>query len=169
MSTLTETAAGWRPRSGASLWHWISATEVSGTQALLRVTLALVLLPHGAQHLFGAFGGYGFAATVDWMTGALGIPSSLAAASILLEFFGPLLLLAGIGSRLVGLALAAFMVTAASTHVGNGFFMNWFGTMPAGVEGFEYHLLAVAIAIAIAVKGAGSYSVDRLIHRSLQP
>ena len=165
MSTHTHTLVSW-PRSQASLLHWISATQPSRTQALLRLTLALVLLPHGAQHLLGAFGGYGLAATVGWMSGSLGIPAPLAAAGILLEFIGPLLLLAGIGSRLLGLALAVFMGVAGSTHLSNGFFMNWFGNLPAGVEGFEYHILTVVIGIAIAVNGGGAYSVDRVLTRS---
>ena len=164
MSTLTHVFVS-RPGTRSSPLHWICATEASVTQTLLRLTLALVLLPHGAQHLLGAFGGYGFGATLAWMSGPLGIPAPLAVAGILLEFFGPLLLLAGIGSRLVGGALAVFMATAGSTHVTNGFFMNWLGNLPAGVEGFEYHILAVTIAIAIAVDGAGAYSVDRLLDR----
>jgi putative oxidoreductase len=148
---------------------WACATDDSATQALLRVALALVLLPHGGQHLLGAFGGYGFAATVAWMSGPLGIPAPLAATGILLEFIGPLLLLAGIGSRLVGLALAVFMTTAGTTHIANGFFMNWLGTMPAGVEGFEYHILAVIIALAIAMNGGGAYSIDRVLDRAHRP
>lgn len=120
MSANTHVAIGWTPRSHSSLRHWSIAAEAGTAQALLRITLALILLPHGAQHLFGAFGGYGFAATVNWMSGPLGIPAPLAAAGILLEFFGSLLLLAGIGSRLVGLALATFMATAGSTHVATG-------------------------------------------------
>lgn len=95
----------------------------------------------------------------------LGIPASLAATAILLEFIGPLLLLAGTGSRLVGLALAIFMMTAG-THIANGFFMNWLGNMPAGVEGFEYHILAVTIAITIAVNGGGAYSIARVLDRA---
>jgi putative oxidoreductase len=162
MRTLTDTFVSW-PRTHASLLHSIGATEASATQTLLRMTLALILLPHGAQHLLGAFGGYGFAATLAWMSGPLGIPAPLAAAGILLEFIGPLLLFAGLGSRLIGLALAVFMATAGSTHLANGFFMNWLGTLPAGVEGFEYHLLTVTIAIAIAVNGGGAYSVDRVL------
>jgi putative oxidoreductase len=164
MSTLTRTLVP-RPRSFSSVLSWICATDDRATQTLLRVTLALVLLPHGGQHLLGAFGGYGFAATVAWMSGPLGIPAPLAAAGILVEFIGPLLLLAGIGSRLVGLALAVFMTTAGSTHVANGFFMNWLGNMPAGVEGFEYHILVVTIAIVIALNGGGAYSIDRVLDR----
>lgn len=150
-----------RPRLIAA----VHATDGSPTQAMLRVTLALVLFPHGAQHLFGWFGGYGFEGTMGWMTGTLGIPAPLAAASILLEFFGPLALLAGIASRLVGISLTVFMATAASTHVANGFFMNWLGNLPAGTEGFEFHLLTIAIALAVAANGAGAFSVDRVLSR----
>lgn len=160
MSAIVEKSVEWQPASSPVL-QWISATEASATQTLLRVTLALVLLPHGAQHLLGAFGGYGFSATVEWMNGTIGIPVPFAVAGILLEFFGPLLLLAGIGSRLVGLSLAVFMAVAGSTHAAQGFFMNWYGTMPAGAEGFEFHILAVAMALAIAFNGGGAYSVDR--------
>jgi putative oxidoreductase len=165
MSTLTRTLVR-GPHTHSSLLSSICATDDSGTQTLLRITLALVLLPHGGQHLLGAFGGYGFAATVAWMSGPLGIPAPLAATAILLEFIGPLLLLAGVGSRLVGLALAIFMTTAGSTHIANGFFMNWLGNLPAGVEGFEYHILAVTIAITIAVNGGGAYSIDRVLDRA---
>jgi putative oxidoreductase len=166
MNSGTHAITSW-PRSEGSLLRCIWTGEASATQAVLRFTLALVLLPHGAQHLFGAFGGYGFAATVAWMSGPLGFPAPLAAAGILLEFFGPVLLLAGMGSRVVALALGVFMTFAGSTHVANGFFMNWLGNLPAGTEGFEYHILVVAIAAVIAVNGGGSYSVDRLIARRL--
>ena len=159
--TTNETPAA-RSRTRATI-PAVLATDASRTQAFLRLTLALVLLPHGAQHLFGAFGGYGLSGTVAWMTGTLGIPAPLATAGILLEFFGPILLIAGLGSRLVGAALAVFMATAASTHLANGFFMNWTGALPAGTEGFEYHLLAIALAIAVAVNGGGAYSADRLL------
>jgi putative oxidoreductase len=131
-------------------------------QALLRLTLALVLLPHGLQHTVGSFGGYGFNGTLGWMTGTLGIPAPLAAAGIVLEVAGPVFLIAGIGSRFWGAALAVFMAAAASTHAANGFFMNWFGARPAGSEGFEYHLLAIAIAVAVAINGGGKFSIDGL-------
>jgi putative oxidoreductase len=167
MNILTHPLSTW-PRSEASLLRRIWTGEASATQTLLRVTLALVLLPHGAQHLLGAFGGYGFSATVAWMSGSLGFPVPLAAGGILLEFFGPLLLLVGIGSRLVALALAVFMAVAGSTHVANGFFMNWLGNLPAGAEGFEYHILVVAVAVAIAANGGGAWAVDQLIARQLR-
>jgi len=164
MTALTDTfpAAGSSRLTG---WRVACATDGSVTQALLRLTLGLVLLPHGAQHLFGAFGGYGFSGTLGWMTGTLGIPAPLAALGILLEFFGPILLIAGVATRLVGGALAIFLATAASTHTANGFFMNWFGTMPGGTEGFEYHLLAIALAVALAIRGGGALALDRVLTR----
>ena len=165
MATLSGTFSASEPRRTTSVLPRLLATEASRTQALLRLTLGLVLLPHGAQHLFGAFGGYGLSGTVAWMTGTLGIPAPLAVAGILLEFFGPILLIAGAATRLAGIALAVFMATAASTHVANGFFMNWFGTLPAGTEGFEYHLLAIALAVAVSVNGGGAFSLDRLLTR----
>ncbi|MES1255744.1 MAG: DoxX family protein [Acidobacteriota bacterium] len=159
MHTTTHTLTATAP---ARAWRWDNAiaTEASTSQALLRVVLAAILLPHGAQHLLGLFGGYGFSGTLGWMTGTLGIAAPLAAVGIVTEFVAPLLMLAGLLARPAGLALAVFMAFAARTHVENGFFMNWFGALPAGQEGFEYHLLAIAIALTVAARGAGAFSVD---------
>lgn len=159
LPTATSVGVRWRRLAFAS--------DGSATQAMLRLAFGFILLPHGAQHLLGAFGGYGFQATVAWMTGTLGIPAPLAVAGVLLEFFGALLLIAGVATRATAAALAVFMATAASTHVPNGFFMNWFGALPAGTEGFEYHLLAIAICIALALRGGGALAVDRPIYRFL--
>lgn len=134
--------------------------DLSATVA--RIALGAVMWPHGAQHALGWFGGYGFAATLKWMTGTLGIPSWLAALAIIIELAAPVALLLGVGSRVAALSLVAFMIGAARVHVGNGFFMNWFGSLPAGVEGFEYHILAVALALVVVFAGGGKFSVDRL-------
>lgn len=145
----------------------VFAADESIGDTILRLALAFILLPHGMQHLFGFFGGYGFSGTLAWMTGPLGIPAPLAAIGIVLEFVGPTLLIVGAGSRVWGAALAVFMFTAASTHFANGFFMNWVGALPAGTEGFEYHLLASAMAATIAINGGGSFSVDNILRRRL--
>jgi len=136
------------------------------SQALLRVTLGVVLLPHGAQHALGLLGGYGFRGTLNWMTGTLGFPMPIAAMGIGVELLGPIALILGLGSRAAALAVAMFMATAASTHAANGFFMNWFGAQPAGVEGFEYHLLTIAMALTVAARGAGALSIDRWLMRA---
>jgi putative oxidoreductase len=125
----------------------------------LRTVLALVMFPHGAQHLLGWFGGFGYAGTHGWMTGTLGIPAPFATLAIVVEFVAPIALLLGAFGRLAALGLGAILAVAATTHVANGFFMNWIGKN-AG-EGFEYHVLAIAIAAAIVVRGSGSYSIDR--------
>ena len=162
MRTVTDSlcrVTPWRERS----WYLAPAlrTDTSVSQAILRIALGAVLLPHGAQHAFGLLGGYGYFQTLQWMTGTLGFPAPLAAMGIIVEIVGPTALILGLGARAAGVALAAFMATAAWTHAANGFFMNWFGRQPAGVEGYEYHLLAIAMALAVAARGAGALSVDR--------
>jgi putative oxidoreductase len=143
----------------------ILATHPGADATVLRLVLGLVLLPHGAQHALGLFGGYGFGGTLAWMTQTLGFPAPLAAFGITMELLAPLALIAGAGTRVAALILAGFMATAASTHAPNGFFMNWFGALPGGVEGFEYHLLAIGMAVAIAIRGGGPGSIDRLLSR----
>ena len=141
-----------------------SATSHDWAATVARVVLAGVLFPHGAQHLMGWFGGYGFSGSYGWMTKSLGIPGPAAAFSILFEFFAPFLLLAGIGGRALGVGFALFMLVAGQSHAANGFFMNWTNSNPG--EGFEYHLLAAALAVTIALRGSGALSIDRLIERS---
>jgi putative oxidoreductase len=131
--------------------------------ALARLTLALVLFPHGAQHVLGWFGGYGFHGTLQWMTGTLGFPAPLAALALVTELVAPFALLAGLGGRVAALGIVGLMLGALSTHVANGFFMNWFGSLPAGQEGFEYHILALALAGTVALEGSGAWSLDRLL------
>jgi putative oxidoreductase len=138
-------------------------TERDPAATAARVALGAVLFPHGAQHALGWFGGYGFTGTLGWMTGTLGFPAPVAALGIVTELVAPLLMLVGFGGRATAIMLAGFMATAASTHFASGFFMNWFGGMKPGVEGFEYHLLAVALAVVVAIKGMGSYSLDRVL------
>ena len=148
-----------RKRPSLALLH----TAASPSQTLLRLTLGGVMVPHGGQHLLGLFGGYGFSGTLQWMTGTLGFPAALAATAIVVEALAPIALILGLGSRVAAVLLAALMATAATTHTTNGFFMNWAGALPAGHEGFEYHLLAIAIALTIAVRGGGAFSADRLL------
>ncbi|HUF35127.1 MAG TPA: DoxX family protein [Gemmatimonadales bacterium] len=142
-------------------------TPADPAALVARLTLALVLFPHGAQHALGWFGGYGFAGTYDWMTGPLGIPGPLAALAIVTELLAPLALVIGLGGRFAALGIAGVMTGAALTHLQDGFFMNWFGWLPAGAEGYEYHLLAIALAAVVIIRGSGALSVDRLVARSV--
>jgi putative oxidoreductase len=143
----------------------VLATDGSAAPLVARVALGLVLFPHGAQHALGWFGGYGFSGTLGWMTGTLGFPAPLAAAGIVTELLAPVALVAGLGGRIAAGLLFAFMAFAASTHSANGFFMNWFGSLPTGAEGFEYHLLAMGLAAVVVISGSGALSVDRRLVR----
>jgi putative oxidoreductase len=147
--------------SASRVWQRVIATSPSYGPTLLRLTLGLVMFPHGAQKLLGWFGGYGFAGTMDGMT-KMGLPAPVVLFVILIEFFGALLLLAGFLTRPVALGLIGLMVGAIATvHAPNGFFMNWFGTQKG--EGFEYHLLVIGMALALIVMGGGKLSLDSRI------
>lgn len=126
----------------------------------LRLTLAAVMFPHGAQKALGWFGGYGWTGTMGFLTGTAHLPSPVAAGVILLEFLGPVLLALGLFTRWVALGFIGLMAGAIATvHAPNGFFMNWGGTQ-AG-EGFEYHLLVIGIGAALVLLGGGPLSLDR--------
>lgn len=141
----------------------VLATDAAIAPMLLRVTLAIVMFPHGAQKALGWFGGYGWDGTMGFLTGQIGMPSVAAAMVILLEFLGPFLLLAGLGTRAVALGFAGLMLGAIATvHASAGFFMNWAGTQQG--EGFEYHLLVIGIALALVWAGGGRWSIDGRLH-----
>jgi putative oxidoreductase len=126
---------------------------------LLRVTLGLVMFPHGAQKALGWFGGYGFSGTMGFFTQQMGIPAFFAFLAILAEFAGSLGLITGLLTRVGALGIASVMAVAVLTsHLSNGFFMNWYGNQKG--EGFEYHLLALGIALAVMIRGGGAYSAD---------
>ena len=137
-------------------------TDNDISTTLLRITLGLVMFPHGAQKVFGWFGGYGFEGTMGFFTGQMGIPAVFAFLAILAEFAGSLGLITGLLTRIAAFGIASVMAVAAITsHLSNGFFMNWYGNQKG--EGFEYHLLALGIAIALIIRGGGSYSIDKKI------
>jgi putative oxidoreductase len=137
-------------------------TDDNLTSFIVRITLALVMLPHGAQKLLGMFGGYGFKATMHYFT-STGTPAILAFLVIITESIGSLLILFGFTTRIWAGMLTVIMLVAISMHAANGFFMNWAGTQ-AG-EGFEYHLLVIGINIALIIKGAGRWSADRQLSK----
>ena len=144
----------------------ILSTNADYGVLLARVTVGTVLVPHGFQHALGLLGGYGFSGTLKWMTGTLGFPAPLAAIAIVTELIAPFALIFGLGGRIAALGVVGLMAGAATSHAQFGFFMNWFGALPSGTEGFEYHLLAIGLASAIVVNGSGAFSIDRLLSRT---
>ena len=137
-------------------------TDKDISSLVLRVLPGIVFFPHGAQKVFGWFGGFGFSGTMGFFTGKMGIPAIFAFLAIMAEFLGPLGLLSGFLTRIAAFGIACNMTVAIfMVHLPNGFFMNWFGNQKG--EGYEYHILSVAIAIALMIKGGGKLSVDELI------
>ena len=125
---------------------------------ILRITLAVVMFPHGAQKVLGWFGGHGFRGTMKYFTDS-GIPAVFARLAIAAEFLGSLGLAVGLLTRIAAFGIACVMLVAIVTvHWPNGFFMNWYGNQKG--EGFEYHLLASGIAITLIIVGAGAWSLD---------
>ena len=137
----------------------LSTNPDAGTVAA-RIALGAIMIPHGFQHALGLFGGYGFGGTLAWMTQTLAFPAPLAALAIATELIAPFALLLGLAGRLAALGIIGIMAGAIITHAPNGFFMNWFGGLPAGTEGFEYHLLAIGLGTVVALNGSGALSVD---------
>lgn len=130
---------------------------------IARITLGIVMFPHGLQKLLGLFGGAGYSGTVEYFVSS-GIPAFVAILIIIGESFGAIGLILGFLSRLAALGITIIMLGAIVTvHLQNGFFMNWVGT--AAGEGFEFHLLAVGLGLIVLIKGGGIWSVDRAIAR----
>jgi putative oxidoreductase len=141
------------------MWKNLIRTDHDILPLVLRLTLGIVMFPHGAQKVLGWFGGYGFTGTIQFFTGTLGIPLILAFLVIIAEFFGSLALIAGFLTRLSAFGIGSVMLGAiAMVHWQHGFFMNWSGQQ-AG-QGFEFHLLAIGIAIALLIRGGGAASLD---------
>jgi len=137
-------------------------TNNSFAPTLARLTLGIVMFPHGAQKVLGWFGGYGFGGTMNFFTQQMHIPAVFAVLAIAAEFLGSLGLITGFLGRISALGIAVNMIVAVKmVHGANGFFINWYGNQKG--EGFEYHLLAIGLALIVLIYGAGAASVDALI------
>src|SRR5258706_747397 len=112
---------------------------------ILRLVVGLTLAAHGAQKLFGWFGGYGIAGTGQFLEQLGFRPGRLHAAQAgIVEGVGGLLLAVGLLTPAAGAALVAVMLVAAvSVHIKGGFFA------PGG--GYEYTLVLGGAALAHAV------------------
>lgn len=139
------------------------ATRDDWMPLILRLTLGIVMLPHGLQKTFGMFGGQGFSATMDGMSHMF--PSFLVFLAIVAEFAGALGLITGFLTRIAAFGILCNMLVAIwKVHLTNGFFMNWMGKQPG--EGIEYHLLVIGICIALMVYGGGKASIDKAISKA---
>ncbi|OMF37331.1 oxidoreductase [Paenibacillus sp. FSL H8-0548] len=124
---------------------------------IVRLVVGLLFVGHGAQKLFGWFGGYGPKGTGGWLE-SIGIKPGVAMAVVagLMELVGGLLFAAGLITPLAAVLIVLTMLVAiVKVHGPNGLWST--------ANGYEYNLVLIAIAIGIALIGAGDYSLDALI------
>ena len=123
----------------------------------LRLVVGLTFSAHGAQKLFGAFGGHGIDGTAGFFDQVGLRPSKLHAwAAGAAEFFGGLAIALGLVTPVAAAALIGVMTAAVLTvHLKNGFFVT--------NQGFEYNLVLAAAVFALAGVGAGSWSLDNAL------
>lgn len=121
---------------------------------VLRIPVGIIFIAHGAQKLFGWFGGHGLAGTGQWMESiglAPGYLMALLAGSA--EVFGGLALVLGLLVRPAAAVLAFTMLVGIfSVHIDKGLFV--------ANNGYEFGLALAAVAVSLVVSGAGRASVD---------
>ena len=127
---------------------------------LLRLTMGLILVPHGCQKLFGWFGGLGFEKFTEIFDKIGWHPAVFWVALVALtESVGGLLLAFGFMTRFAAAAIMIFMINAVwATHT-KGFF--W------AQGGMEYPLLIGTVALVFLIKGGGRFSVDHALGKEL--
>jgi len=122
---------------------------------ILRLPIGIILSAHGAQKLFGWFGGYGLEGTGQWMA-SIGLEPGYLMALLAggAEFFGGLALVLGLFTRPAALMSAVTMLVAIfSVHINHGLFVS--------NNGYEFALTLLAASLALMVQGGGALSIDR--------
>jgi putative oxidoreductase len=123
----------------------------------LRIVAGLLMAGHGAQKLFGSFGGHGIAGTGQFFE-SLGLRPGQRHARLagLSEFGGGLLLALGLITPLGAAAIIGVMTVAILTvHLPKGL---W-----ATEGGYEYNVVLIAIAFALGCAGPGGWSIDHAL------
>ena len=141
----------------------ILQTDASYAFVVLRLGLALTFFAHGAQHVFGWFGGRGLADTIGNWNKKRGVPVPVCILALFIELGGALAMLSGFLVRPAALGLALFMAMAMKeAHWENGFFLN---QSPGKGAGIEFCLALFTMSVALLVGGAGALSIDNLLSR----
>jgi putative oxidoreductase len=138
-------------------------TNNEWTGLIARLTITIVLFPHGAQKLLGWWDGHGFTATMNYFTQTVKLPYFIGVAVILIECFCPLFLLLGLGTRIFSFLISMVMTGVIITVQHQYFFMNWFGNQTG--EGAEFFLLMIGLCLVSIFTGGGNCSLDRLISK----
>ncbi len=141
------------------LFQQITQTNAGWDALILRVPVGIIFAAHGAQKLFGWFGGYGLQGTGAWMD-SIGLSPGVLMAFLAgaAEFFGGLALILGLITRPAAAALAfAMLIAIFSVHFENGLFMS--------NNGYEFGLALLAASVSLLFSGAGKISLDRWLSR----
>jgi putative oxidoreductase len=150
-----------RKQNMKSLLKQVTQSKAGFGALTLRIPIGIIFIAHGAQKLFGFFGGYGLEGTGQWMESiglAPGFLMALLAGST--EFFGGLFLLLGLLARPAAIALASTMVVAIfAVHFENGLFMS--------NNGYEFGLALLAASTSLVFSGAGKLALDNIISKRL--
>lgn len=141
--------------------HNILKSDAGLAALALRVPVGIILAAHGAQKLYGWFGGYGLEGTGQWMA-SIGLEPGYLMALLAgsAEFFGGLALIFGLLTRPAA-AVSAFTMLVAifSVHFEHGLFLS--------NNGYEYALALFAATLALTIQGAGSYAADNAIAKNI--
>ena len=132
----------------------VLATDAGFGPLALRIAVGVIFIAHGAQKLFGWFGGYGLEGTGQFF-GSIGLSPGYLMALLAgaAEFFGGVALVAGVLVRPAAAVLAFTMLIAIfAVHFSKGFFLD--------KGGYEYALALFAASLSLVFSGAGRYSVD---------
>ena len=156
-NTIASTPVQATPSANIGFVERLLGTDAGWGALALRLPAGIIFAAHGAQKLFGWFGGYGLEGTGQWLASiglAPGYLMALLAGGA--EFFGGLALIIGLLVRPAAVVLAFTMLVAIFTvHIGNGLFMS--------NNGYEFGLALLAISVSLAVSGAGRGSLDQLL------
>ncbi len=137
--------------------------QISTGLLLLRIILGVVFFAHGAQKVFGWFGGYGLAGTVGYFRNVVHVPALLAYLGPFVEFVGGVALLFGIFTKAAALGIFITMLVATlKVHLPMGFFLS--GKGDGKGQGYEFTLTLAVISLVLVLLGGGLYSIDSLIY-----
>lgn len=131
-------------------------TREDWSPAVLRIPVGIIFTAHGAQKLFGWFGGHGLEGTAAWMQ-SIGLEPNylLALLAGSAEFFGGIALVLGLLARPAAALAFTMVVAILSVHIGNGLFVS--------NNGYEFGLSLLAASLALTISGAGRVSLDRAL------
>jgi putative oxidoreductase len=129
---------------------------------VLRVVVGLLFMGHGAQKLFGLFGGHGLEGTAGFFEQGLGLkPGKVHATGAgSAEFFGGMLLALGLFTPFAAAALIATMAVVIAT-------VHWTKGVWSTEGGYEYNAVLMAVAFAVTAVGSGKWSLDHALSLDL--